>query len=128
MSSAKSQLWTRTVAAGVVAVAFVVGNASLSASGATQRYGKAAPAATPSQVDVEMPDAASALSNHPLSGFGYSRFDSPAADADRDAGAQTPSDAPDGSGLADTGQVVPAIYAWDPDVRFVFYRHVSKWM
>ncbi len=25
-------------------------------------------------------------------------------------------------------RLVPAIYAWDPDVRFVYYRHVSKWM
>ena len=29
---------------------------------------------------------------------------------------------------SDDGQLVPAIYAWDPDVRFVYYRHVSKWM
>jgi hypothetical protein len=28
----------------------------------------------------------------------------------------------------DDGHFVPAIYAWDPDVRFVYYRHVSKWM
>jgi hypothetical protein len=25
-------------------------------------------------------------------------------------------------------RLVPAIYAWDPDVRFVYFRHVSKWM
>jgi hypothetical protein len=25
-------------------------------------------------------------------------------------------------------QLVPAIYAWNPDVRFVYFRHVSKWM
>jgi hypothetical protein len=29
---------------------------------------------------------------------------------------------------SDDGGLVPAIYAWDPDVRFVYYRHVSKWM
>jgi hypothetical protein len=28
----------------------------------------------------------------------------------------------------DAAHVVPAIYAWDPDVRFVYFRHVSKWM
>jgi hypothetical protein len=28
----------------------------------------------------------------------------------------------------DAARLVPAIYAWDPDVRFVYYRHVSKWM
>ena len=26
------------------------------------------------------------------------------------------------------GSFVPAIYAWDPDVRFVYLRSVSKWM
>lgn len=33
-----------------------------------------------------------------------------------------------GGDAHDDGAVVPAIYAWDPDVRFVYYRHVSKWM
>ena len=28
----------------------------------------------------------------------------------------------------DQARLIPAIYAWDPDVRFVYYRHVSKWM
>ena len=28
----------------------------------------------------------------------------------------------------DDAQLVPAIYAWDKDVRFVYFRHVSKWM
>ncbi len=28
----------------------------------------------------------------------------------------------------DEAHLVPAIYAWDPDVRFVYFRHVSKWM
>ena len=28
----------------------------------------------------------------------------------------------------DDARLVPAIFAWDPDVRFVYYRHVSKWM
>lgn len=26
------------------------------------------------------------------------------------------------------GHLIPAIYAWDPEVRFVYFRHVSKWM
>lgn len=35
----------------------------------------------------------------------------------------------DADGVAqDEAQLVPAIYAWDPDVRFVYFRHVSKWM
>ena len=28
----------------------------------------------------------------------------------------------------DDARLVPAIYAWDPDVRFVYFRHVHKWM
>jgi hypothetical protein len=28
----------------------------------------------------------------------------------------------------DEVQLVPAIYAWDPDVRFIYYRQISKWM
>jgi len=32
------------------------------------------------------------------------------------------------SDAATDGHFVPAIYAWDPDVRFVYYRHISKWM
>ena len=34
----------------------------------------------------------------------------------------------DGAATNDDGRLVPAIYAWDPDVRFVYFRHVSKWM
>ena len=32
------------------------------------------------------------------------------------------------STLFEDGRLIPAIYAWDPDVRFVYFRHVSKWM
>lgn len=28
----------------------------------------------------------------------------------------------------DDARLVPAIFAWDPDVRFVYYRQISKWM
>ena len=31
-------------------------------------------------------------------------------------------------GSEEEGQLIPAVYAWDPAVRFVYYRHVSKWM
>jgi hypothetical protein len=34
----------------------------------------------------------------------------------------------DAGDAQDDIQLVPAIYAWDPDVRFVYFRHVSKWM
>ena len=30
--------------------------------------------------------------------------------------------------VTDDARLVPAIYAWDPDVQFVYYRQVSKWM
>jgi hypothetical protein len=42
------------------------------------------------------------------------------------APADVPSDPKDDA--EDAAHVVPAIYAWDPDVRFVYFRHVSKWM
>ena len=40
--------------------------------------------------------------------------------------AEPVADAP--SDASDAGRLVPAIYAWDPDVRFIYYRHISKWM
>ncbi len=42
--------------------------------------------------------------------------------------AEDASEALSADGVDDDGEVVPAIYAWDPDVRFVYHRHVSKWM
>ena len=48
----------------------------------------------------------------------------------RVAGKRMPTDASvtTAADATDDGRVVPAIYAWDPDVRFVYHRHVSKWM
>lgn len=45
-------------------------------------------------------------------------------------GADADGDAPttDHADSTDEAHLVPAIYAWDPDVRFVYFRHVSKWM
>ncbi len=45
--------------------------------------------------------------------------------ADEDDGSAAPAEAADAS---DDARLVPAIYAWDPDVRFVYFRHMSKWM
>ena len=28
----------------------------------------------------------------------------------------------------DEAHVIPALYAWNPDVRVVYFRHVSRWM
>jgi len=44
--------------------------------------------------------------------------------ADADGGAP----ATEHTDSTDEAHLVPAIYAWDPDVRFVYFRHVSKWM
>lgn len=141
MSARRSSLWTKTVAVGVIAVACVVGNVSLSASDAHPG------AALPSQPllavgtvsgasvapGIEAPTAAlasagSRLAAEAMAGFSYSKFDAPVMGAERAALPSPPSDLPDVSPSSEDGQVVPAIYAWDPDVRFVFYRHVSKWM
>ena len=35
-------------------------------------------------------------------------------------------DVDDSSG--EYGALVPALYAWSPDVRFVYFRQISKWM
>lgn len=129
MSSISSSLWTKTVAVGVVAVAFVVGNAPLPASGRGASAGTSAVSAlsgVPSRVDADISSASGAMS--PLSGFGYSRFDSSASGIDGNALPQLPAQISDASASDEAGQIVPAIYSWDPDVRFVFYRHVSKWM
>lgn len=146
MSARRSSLWTKTVAVGVIAVACVVGNVSISASEA--QPGAALPAqpllavANVSSASVssasaapglEAPTAALALAGsrlaaEALAGFSYSKFDAPVMGAERAALPSAPSDLPDVSPSSEDGQVVPAIYAWDPDVRFVFYRHVSKWM
>ncbi len=51
------------------------------------------------------------------------------ADADVDGESVVGSGDVAAAGLVgDEERLVPAIYAWDPDVRFVYYRHVSKWM
>ena len=131
MSSAGSSVWTRTVAIGIVVMAGVIGNVSLSASeiagtavssGAPVRSTDSRPAS---------PDVLPVASTPPdarFAGMGYSNFDFAVAGVDRGVSDRLPADSPDAPVSADSGQVVPAIYAWDPDVRFVFYRHVSKWM
>ena len=141
MSATRSSLWTKTVAVGMITVACVVGNVSISASEA--QPGAALPSqpllavATGSSASVapgpEAPTATLALAGsrlaaEALAGFSYSKFDAPVMGAERAALPSAPSDLPDFSPSSEDGQVVPAIYAWDPDVRFVFYRHVSKWM
>ena len=140
MSASSSSLWTKTVAVGVIAVACVVGNVSLSASEAQPRALASRTLLAVGTVSgaslapgIEAPTAALAASGSRLpaqamAGFSYSKFDAPVMGAERTALPLLTSDPPDVSPSSEDGQVVPAIYAWDPDVRFVFYRQVSKWM
>lgn len=131
MSSTGLSLWTKTVAVGIVVMASVIGNVSLSA--AEIRAGAPAGAllgSTASRVGsgAEAPAALTRQSDARFAGMGYSNFDFSVTDLERGVSDRPSADSPDVPVSADGGQVVPAIYAWDPDVRFVFYRHVSKWM
>lgn len=126
MSYAESSLWTKTVAIGLVVMAAVIGNVSLSASEPASRSARV-PALSPSP-DREMPAVASlVVPRNRLSGMGYSSFDVPPA-SNGGPTTRLPSEAAEETASSQAGGVVPAIYGWDPDVRFVFYRHVSKWM
>ncbi len=140
MSPSRSSLWTKTVAVGVIVVASVVGNVSLSASEALPQaaptssahpsVGVAGIASTTSAIESPQAVTASAssmLAAEAMSGFSYSKFDARVMGAERAALPSLASDVPDAVASSEFGHVVPAIYAWDPDVRFVFYRHVSKW-
>ena len=127
MSSGGLSHWTQVVAFGIVMIATVLGNISLLASETASHSASASPPAAASQSVAGSP----ALLLQPgerLSGVGYSGLHSSASGIDGGALAQLPSATFDGSSTDEPVQVVPAIYAWDPDVRFVFYRHVSKWM
>ena len=96
------------VVAGVIGVT-LLGNLRLQASEiAVQPRGHVAPRV--SMHDPSRPTIASA--------------DEAVVDATFEPSAAT--DAADAD--SDDARLVPAIYAWDPDVRFVFFRHVSKWM
>ena len=96
-------LWTRTVAVGIVMVASVVGNVSMSApefSGARAL----AHASTPRKATATDKLALRQIAVAPV-------VMAPVTDE-----------------KSDDVEVVRAVYARDPDVRFLFYRHVSKWM
>lgn len=107
----RSSLWTKTVAFGILVAASVLGNVSLSASRTKPAASFSAPLAAAPSPTLLPGDSAASL--HASTAGRPSEVD------DRDVAS--------GEASSD-GEVVPAIYAWDPDVRFVFYRHVSKWM
>jgi len=99
-----SSLRTQAVALGILVVASVVGNVSLSASRVRSDAPTSSIAATPR-------DSFRVASTTPTTSD-QTALPSKGAASDSASG----------------GQVVPAIYSWDPDVTFVFYRHVTKWM
>ncbi len=102
----RSPLRTQVVALGILMVASIVGNVSLSASRVHSHVSIASIAATThdginvvsSPAKPVMPEQTALATSH---------------------GAADPGPA---------GQIVPAIYSWDPDVTFIFYRHFTKWM
>ena len=127
MSLAESPLWTKTVAVGILVVASVVGNVSLSASqldsGATAVGAASSPPGR--KAPFPAPPVAPAIR---LSGTGYASTGASAMGTGVATMPPLSTGVPENSDSSDAGEVVPAIYAWDPDVRFVFYRRISKWM
>ncbi len=130
-----TSLWTKTVALGILAGASVLGNVALSAANQRTLVAKAGvvPAASLASVRSEPVSLDELASADSYGGFRLAALDRPRVDAGASASAMD-ADA-EGSALPespkvddDSGQVVPALYAWDPDVKFVFYRHASKWM
>ena len=97
-------LWTRTVAVGIIAAASVVGNVSMSAP------------------EFSVVRAAAPVSSAPQTTSGTDKI------ALRHVAVAPAVTAPLPDAKSDDVDVVPAVYARDPDVRFLFYRHVSKWM
>lgn len=112
----RSSLWTKTVAFGILVAASVLGNVSFSASRAKPI--DAVPASA-SRASTDLPRLLRGDAAMGIHTSAAGRASEAAVDDDRDVA---------GSEASSEGEVVPAIYAWDPDVRFVFYRHVSKWM
>lgn len=125
LTMANSSAWTKTVAVGVVTVASIVGNVSLSASEDWRSDGVAPASISPIAADFSKDPRG--VVPFEAARFGDSESHSVSRTAPTSA-LSPPSDTPDSDAASKWGQVVPAIYAWDPDVRFVFYRHVSKWM
>jgi len=112
-----TSLWTRTVALGIVAIASIIGNVSMSAS---EFSTQAVPSASgrPGAPGKSVADAPRLL---PVTPQAPASMNKASATVARPA-ATTSAD------VSDEGEVVPAIFARDPDVRFMFYRHLSKWM
>jgi len=99
----RSPLRTQAVALGILIVASVVGNVSVSAARVRPDV-SIAPIVTTAHEDVSVTSSTAP----PTTSWEMPGVSSSSSDV--------------------AGQIVPAIYSWDPDVTFVFYRHVTKWM
>jgi hypothetical protein len=100
---------TKAVLLGILIVSSVVGNVSLSAS---RVHHEATPSAVAAVSGNEIAsDVASSVQ------VASTRVETATESSQRIADRAT-----------DQSHVVPAIFSWDPDVTFVFYRHVTKWM
>lgn len=114
MDVAGTNAWRRLGLAGALCL--------IAALGESREPGVAAIASTRLQADPAQPVQATPAVGPVVA------FESDGAaqiGADEDDGAAVSADAVDSS---DEARLIPAIYAWDPDVRFIFFRHMSKWM
>ena len=113
MTAKRSNFWTPLVTLAVVASLIVIGNLRAPVAAATTE---------PAPGDV-----ASTVAASPQHGRGD----------DAPAGRESPSGMPALESMVgadvdepvgEEGALVPALYAWNPDVRFVYFRQISKWM
>lgn len=103
--------WKRIAFVAAIALVALLGNMRAAVSG-----GSATAVRLPSLAFAAQPDAL------PPSGHPASLLDS------ADVGDGTSAGRMPSPPKEDDVHLIPAIYAWDPDVRFVYYRHISKWM
>lgn len=111
MNTARPIVWRKAAVVAAVAMVVFVGNLRIGVSQAAPLGGSAmvgGPTTAGDSADVRSGNVGSTcLSQH----MGVDAH-SPAE----------PTESPDIAHFA------PAIFAWDPDVRFVYYRQISKWM
>jgi hypothetical protein len=100
----------------------MVGNLRLQASEVTRQQ-----AGHTAFVDATAIKAATMIESQADAGM-YDRVNLTTDTSDRARGLEPMMDDDDADDAQDDVELVPAIYAWDPDVRFVYFRHVSKWM
>jgi hypothetical protein len=111
----RGRLVSRALLVAAVIGVTLLGNLRLQASEVT----KAAAFATARPADPPLLAHAFALADAATES---ASFQTPLNDATPEA------DSADEDASDDAARLVPAIYAWDPDVRFVYFRHISKWM